>query len=147
MRVPNKEEGSDDAVCELDIGEHIFVARGKAHLVCDMARGFSHLFYMDANEDVASQYDFAGEIRLEKNGALPSAEVKLERILDKGRKWYSAVFVRIGNQAMKFGCDSWSEAEHIAFGLVTVLGLKRADRSGKRYVGPMQIVQDELVTC
>lgn len=148
MRVPNKEEGSDDAVCEIEIGENIFAARGNPELVCDMARGFSHLFFMDANEDVSSPYDFAGEIRREKDGRLPSAEVKLERMLDKGRKWYSSVFIRIGNQAMKFGCDSWNEAENIAHALVEVLGLKKADRAGKRYVGPMQIVQEaELVAC
>lgn len=143
MSTPDRQTTQEDGACEMEIGENIVTVTGSAQLVCDISAGFSNLFAMDANTDVSSTWDFVGEIKREKDGRLPSAEVRLERLLGE-KKMYSVAFIRIGNKGLKLACEHWEDAEQVAKALVEVLGLKAADKKGRRFTGPINIEEDTI---
>lgn len=133
LKVHDRKLDESEAVAELEIGDSIMSMRGPANLIHDLTRGMCEFFCMDVNPDVTIDYDFVGMIPKEQD-ASPSAEVRLERVLGK-RGMDTSVVLRIGNKAMKCSSNVWEEAQGIAGGFVSLLGLSPADRKGKRFTG------------
>ena len=142
MKVYDREDDDSDALCEIQVGADAMTLRGDAQMMVDLISGLSHLFVLDAHPDVTSHFDFLGSIDL-VNGRAPSAEIRLGRLVGKDRI-NSSVFLRIGEKSMQYGCRDWSTANNVAQGFVALFGLKAADRSGKRYVGRVDVAQEEL---
>lgn len=139
VKVYEREEGSEEAVADLIIGDAVMTVRGKAQMVHDATAGFCHLFFMETCEN-NPEYDFAGEIRREKNGDMPYGRVEMGRLVSKEtRQLYTSVLVVVGNQAMRYGVDKWDTALAMAQGIADLLGLPQKDKKGKVYAGKIQV--------
>lgn len=131
----NAEEGAE-ATCDIGIGESVMTMWGDPKMITDATSGLCHVFSAEANEDVNLNYDFVGEIRLDKNNAMPSAQIKLTRSMG-AEGLLTNVFLKIGPNSMSYGVRSWDAASNLAKGLSEMLGLTQKDKQGKLYSGQL----------
>lgn len=143
LKIYKKQEGEDEAVVDVVIGDAVMTIRGKPQMVHDATAGFTHLFFMEVCPE-GSEYDFVGEIRRDKNGDMPYAKVELGRLVSPAtRQLYSSILVVVGHQGMKYGVDYWDTAVGMAKGIADMLGLPQKDKKGKVHAGRISVHLDD----